>query len=54
MNDEGCHAVRQNRNEHDAERPGAEGVGLFRTEFMFLNRKDLPGEEEQFAAYREA
>ena len=32
---------------------GAEGVGLFRTEFMFLNRKDLPGEEEQFASYRE-
>src|SRR5712671_950340 len=32
---------------------GAEGVGLFRTEFMFLNRKDLPDEEEQFAAYRE-
>ena len=32
---------------------GAEGVGLFRTEFLFLNRKDLPGEEEQFAAYRE-
>jgi phosphotransferase system enzyme I (PtsI) len=31
---------------------GAEGVGLFRTEFMFLNRKDLPGEEEQFEAYR--
>ena len=32
---------------------GAEGVGLFRTEFLFLNRKDLPGEEEQFEAYRE-
>lgn len=32
---------------------GAEGVGLFRTEFMFLNRKDLPGEEEQFEAYRD-
>jgi phosphotransferase system enzyme I (PtsI) len=32
---------------------GAEGVGLFRTEFMFLNRKDLPREEEQFEAYRE-
>jgi phosphotransferase system enzyme I (PtsI) len=32
---------------------GAEGVGLFRTEFMFLNRKDLPDEEEQFEAYRE-
>jgi phosphotransferase system enzyme I (PtsI) len=28
-------------------------VGLFRTEFMFLNRKDLPGEEEQFEAYRD-
>ena len=32
---------------------GAEGVGLFRTEFMFLNRKELPGEDEQFEAYRE-
>jgi len=32
---------------------GAEGVGLFRTEFIFLNRKDLPGEEEQFEAYRD-
>jgi phosphoenolpyruvate-protein phosphotransferase (PTS system enzyme I) len=32
---------------------GADGVGLFRTEFLFLNRKDLPGEEEQFEAYRQ-
>ena len=32
---------------------GADGVGLFRSEFMFLNRKDLPGEEEQFEAYRQ-
>ena len=32
---------------------GAEGVGLFRSEFMFLNRKDLPSEEEQFEAYRQ-
>src|SRR6185295_2231053 len=32
---------------------GAEGVGLFRTEFMFLNRKDLPGEEEQLEAYKQ-
>jgi phosphotransferase system enzyme I (PtsI) len=32
---------------------GADGVGLFRTEFMFLNRKELPGEEEQFDAYRQ-
>ncbi len=32
---------------------GAGGVGLFRTEFMFLNRRDLPGEDEQFEAYRQ-
>jgi phosphotransferase system enzyme I (PtsI) len=31
---------------------GAEGVGLFRTEFLFLNRHNLPTEEEQFEAYR--
>src|SRR6185436_6423413 len=31
---------------------GAEGVGLFRSEFMFLNRKELPSEDEQFEAYR--
>ncbi|MCC6610847.1 MAG: phosphoenolpyruvate--protein phosphotransferase [Burkholderiales bacterium] len=30
---------------------GASGVGLFRTEFLFLNRDDLPGEDEQFEAY---
>ncbi|HWT53413.1 MAG TPA: phosphoenolpyruvate--protein phosphotransferase [Rhodocyclaceae bacterium] len=31
---------------------GADGVGLFRTEFMFMNRDDLPDEDEQFEAYR--
>ncbi|HYJ17697.1 MAG TPA: phosphoenolpyruvate--protein phosphotransferase [Burkholderiales bacterium] len=31
---------------------GADGVGLFRTEFLYLNRGDLPDEEEQFEAYR--
>src|SRR4051812_1374071 len=31
---------------------GAAGVGLFRTEFLFLNRNELPGEDEQFEAYR--
>lgn len=30
---------------------GAEGVGLFRSEFLFMGRSDLPGEEEQFEAY---
>lgn len=32
---------------------GADGVGLFRSEFLFLGRDTLPSEEEQFAAYRE-
>ncbi|MEO6929769.1 MAG: putative PEP-binding protein, partial [Casimicrobiaceae bacterium] len=31
---------------------GAEGVGLFRSEFLYLNRDGLPGEDEQFEAYR--
>jgi phosphoenolpyruvate-protein phosphotransferase (PTS system enzyme I) len=31
---------------------GAEGVGLFRTEFLFLGRGDMPTEDEQFEAYR--
>jgi phosphotransferase system enzyme I (PtsI) len=30
----------------------AEGVGLFRTEFLYLNSSHLPGEEEQFATYK--
>ena len=33
---------------------GAEGVGLFRTEYLFLNREHLPGEEQQYQDYREA
>ena len=33
---------------------GATGIGLFRSEFLFLNRDHLPGEEEQFEAYRAA
>ena len=33
---------------------GAEGVGLFRTEFIFLGRGDMPSEDEQFEAYRKA
>ncbi len=31
---------------------GATGVGLFRSEFLFLGRSDLPSEDEQFEAYR--
>jgi phosphotransferase system enzyme I (PtsI) len=33
---------------------GAAGVGLYRTEFLFLQREELPDEEEQFVAYRDA
>ena len=32
---------------------GAAGVGLLRSEFMFMNRDDLPGEEEQFQALKD-
>ncbi|MXP49898.1 phosphoenolpyruvate-protein phosphotransferase PtsI [Pantoea sp. Eser] len=35
-----------------AERNGAEGVGLYRTEFLFMDRDSLPSEEEQFQAYK--
>ncbi|MBS1196845.1 MAG: ptsP [Proteobacteria bacterium] len=31
---------------------GANGIGLFRTEFLFLGRGDMPSEDEQFEAYR--
>ncbi|MFZ9676868.1 MAG: phosphoenolpyruvate--protein phosphotransferase [Quisquiliibacterium sp.] len=33
---------------------GAAGIGLFRTEFLFLNRREPPGEDEQYEAYRKA
>lgn len=36
----------------DALEGGAEGIGLFRTEFLFLNRGDMPDEQEQFEAYK--
>jgi phosphotransferase system enzyme I (PtsI) len=32
---------------------GADGVGLFRTEFLFMNRDTLPSEDEQYEAYRQ-
>jgi len=31
---------------------GAQGLGLVRTEFLYMNREDLPDEDEQFEAYR--
>jgi phosphotransferase system enzyme I (PtsI) len=31
---------------------GAEGIGLYRTEYFYMNRRDLPTEDEQFDAYK--
>jgi phosphotransferase system enzyme I (PtsI) len=31
---------------------GATGIGLYRTEFLFMNRREMPDEEEQFTAYK--
>jgi len=38
----------------DAMKQGAQGVGLFRTEFLYLNRASAPSEDEQFKKYKDA
>ena len=40
------------RDVEEALESGADGIGLFRTEFLFLDRGDMPDEDEQFEAYR--
>ncbi|MCS2157076.1 phosphoenolpyruvate-protein phosphotransferase PtsI [Scandinavium sp. H11S7] len=47
-----CANIGTVRDVDGAERNGAEGVGLYRTEFLFMDRDSLPTEEEQFAAYK--
>lgn len=37
----------------DARKNGAEGIGLLRTEFLYMNQSRLPSEEEQFRAYKQ-
>ena len=32
---------------------GATGIGLYRTEFLFMNKREMPNEEEQFKAYKQ-
>ncbi|WP_435170723.1 phosphoenolpyruvate--protein phosphotransferase [Paenibacillus glycanilyticus] len=44
-------SVQDARQAHEQ---GAEGVGLFRTEFLYMGRSDLPTEDEQFSAYKDA
>ena len=36
----------------DVVKVGADGIGLFRTEFLFMDAKQMPTEEEQFASYK--
>lgn len=43
--------IEQSDNVDDVLDCGAEGVGLFRTEYLFISRDQLPSEDEQFAAY---
>ncbi|MCR3755365.1 MAG: PTS enzyme I [Sodalis sp. Psp] len=47
-----CANIGTVRDIASAERNGAEGVGLYRTEFLFMDRDSLPSEEEQFQAYK--
>ena len=37
---------------NDVKSNDAEGIGLYRTEFLYMNRMNLPSEEEQFKAYK--
>jgi phosphotransferase system enzyme I (PtsI) len=46
--------IEQPEEAREAMRLGAAGIGLFRSEFLFLNRSHLPGEDEQYAAYAAA
>jgi phosphotransferase system enzyme I (PtsI) len=48
-----CSNIGTVKDTDGAKRNGAEGIGLYRTEFLFMDRDQLPTEEEQFAAYKE-
>ncbi|HDN9014329.1 phosphoenolpyruvate-protein phosphotransferase PtsI [Aeromonas salmonicida] len=48
-----CANIGTVKDTEGAIRNGAEGVGLYRTEFLFMDRDALPTEEEQFKAYKE-
>ncbi|WP_053377271.1 phosphoenolpyruvate--protein phosphotransferase [Paenibacillus sp. FJAT-27812] len=42
------------KDAEQAAKMGAEGIGLFRTEFLYMDAAELPSEDEQFEAYRKA
>ncbi|WP_169085517.1 phosphoenolpyruvate--protein phosphotransferase [Paenibacillus sp. PL91] len=42
------------KDAEQAAKAGAEGIGLFRTEFLYMDAPELPSEETQFEAYRKA
>ena len=44
--------IDQPQDVKEAMQENAAGIGLFRSEFLFMNRSDLPSEDEQFEAYR--
>lgn len=48
-----CSNIGTVKDTDGAKRNGAEGVGLYRTEFLFMDRDQLPTEEEQFLAYKD-
>lgn len=47
-----CANIGAIRDVESAKRNGAEGIGLYRTEFLFMGRTNLPSTEEQFQAYK--
>ena len=47
-----CANIGTVKDTESAIRNGAEGVGLYRTEFLFMGRSQMPSEEEQFEAYK--
>jgi phosphotransferase system enzyme I (PtsI) len=48
-----CANIGSVKDTEGAKRNGAEGVGLYRTEFLFMDRDQLPTEQEQFLAYKD-
>lgn len=48
-----CSNIGTVKDTDGAKRNGAEGVGLYRTEFLFMDRDQLPTENEQFLAYKD-